>query len=209
MPVRGILVDLDGTLVDTYPDLAACAERALARFAINKADVNLAALRQGVSGGAQALLKVMSGQEVADEVVAAMLADYASAPVRHSRLFAGVEAWFSWAPIAVVTNKSRRFAAPIVEQLCPKGTILVCPEDAGAAKPNPAPIYLGLKLLGIPAAEAIYVGDDLRDQQAADAAGVPFVAALYGYGGDFSSSLLASSRSIRVPSELARHVSVP
>ena len=191
MRTRGILVDLDGTLADTYPDLAACAERALRQFGIGKVTASEAALRHGVSGGAKALLKVMAGQEVDDNVVAAMLDDYASQPVRLSRLFTGAEAWFTLAPLAVVTNKSRRFAAAVVERLCPAGTVLVCPEDAGAAKPDPAPIRMGLKLLGVKPAEAIYVGDDLRDEQAANAAGVAFVAALYGYGGDVSASLVA------------------
>lgn len=209
MRVRGILVDLDGTLVDTYHDLAACAERALAKFAIAKIAASEAALRHGVSGGARALLKVMSGRDVGDDVVAAMLDDYASAPVRSSRLFAGAETWFDLAPLAVVTNKSRRFAAAVVERLCPAGTILVCPEDAGAPKPDPAPIRLGLKFLGLKASEAIYVGDDLRDEQAALAAGVPFIAALYGYGGDFSAGLVAASRAIGSPLELAQHLDVP
>jgi phosphoglycolate phosphatase len=181
----------------------------LAQFGIAKTLASEAALRHGVSGGARALLKVLCGHDVGDEVVTAMLNNYASAPVRLSRLFAGAEAWFAMAPVAVVTNKSRRFAAEVVRQLCPAGTVLVCPEDAGAAKPDPAPIRLGLKLLGVQAGEAIYVGDDLRDEQAAVAAGVPFIAALYGYGGDFSASLVAASRAIRSPAELAQHLGVP
>lgn len=205
---RIVLVDLDGTLADTYPDLVRCAREALERFQIPQQDIADSRLRPAVSGGAAAILKAIAGRPVEPTVIAAMLDMYAADPVRESRLFAGAASWFNAATVAVVTNKSRRFAATIVNTLCPSGTLLVCPEDAGASKPDPAPLLLALSTLGVSPEAAVYVGDDLRDYEAAAAAGIEFIAALYGYGNDFRHLLPDGVKSIRQADELARHIAV-
>ncbi|MGN6578493.1 MAG: phosphoglycolate phosphatase [Bordetella sp.] len=188
-----ILFDFDGTLADTAPDLAAAAnaQRALRGMGPLPVDV----LRPVASQGARGMLRVALGlQPGHDEYEAArqrFLDHYAANSTLHSRLFPGIAELLehiraqglAW---GIVTNKATHLTRPIVEHLnlmrhC---AALVCGDTTPHAKPHPAPLLHAAREAGYGADRCLYVGDDLRDIQAAHAAGMPAVAAAYGYLGD-------------------------
>jgi phosphoglycolate phosphatase len=88
----------------------------------------------------------------------------------------------------VVTNKFERFARPLLQQmgLATRAGVIVGGDTCGKAKPFPEPLLFAAEKLGVKPSQAVYVGDDERDVQAARAAGMPVVVAGYGYLGDGS-----------------------
>ena len=83
----------------------------------------------------------------------------------------------------IVTNKATRFTSPLVRELAVTPACVVCGDSTPHLKPHPAPLLLAAKELDLPPADCVYVGDDLRDIQAARAAGMRCVAVEYGYHG--------------------------
>lgn len=191
--VRAVLFDFDGTLADTAPDLAEAANRL--RTEQGRERMDEAALRPMASQGARGLLRVALGAVPGDAEFESLrsryLALYEECFEARTRLFGGVELMIeglgergiAW---GIVTNKPRRFAAPLVAALGlrPTRDCLVTPDELRAAKPDPEGIHRALAHLGVAASEALYVGDDLRDAQAAAAAGCAMAAAAYGYIAD-------------------------
>ncbi|HSV68499.1 MAG TPA: HAD-IA family hydrolase [Methylibium sp.] len=189
--VRAVLFDLDGTLADTAPDLGGALNRMRARRGM--APLPIARLRPVASAGARGMLGAgfsispdMDGYEpLRDE----FLAEYEAALDRDSVLFDGVadclarltERGLRW---GVVTNKATRFTGRVLDGLGLSAEVVVCGDTTPHAKPHPAPLLEACSRLGVGVDEAIYVGDDLRDMQAARAAGMPAIAAGYGYLGD-------------------------
>jgi phosphoglycolate phosphatase len=187
-----VLFDLDGTLVDSAPDLAQAANRVLADH--GRAPVAYECLRQVVSKGGRAMLAV-SFPDFSDEqrepLLPVFLRYYGEALAEHSTLFDGVETLLAaldargirW---GIVTNKPEGLARGVIEgfgwrQRC---AVLVGGDTLPTRKPDPAPLLHACRQLDVEPADAIYVGDDLRDVQAAQAAGMPCVAALWGYRED-------------------------
>ena len=187
-----VLFDLDGTLVDSAPDLAQAANRVLADH--GRAPVAYERLRQVVSKGGRAMLAV-SFPDLSDEqrepLLPVFLRYYGEALAEHSTLFDGVENLLAaldargvrW---GIVTNKPEGLARGVVEgfgwrQRC---AVLVGGDTLPTRKPDPAPLLHACVQLGVAPGDALYVGDDLRDVQAAKAAGMPCVAALWGYRED-------------------------
>ena len=119
------------------------------------------------------------------------LEDYAASSTVHSKLFPGIEALLadirqrglSW---GIVTNKVTYLTLPIVEHLnlTRDSAVLVCGDTTAHAKPHPLPLQHAAREAGFATDRCVYVGDDLRDIQAAHAAGMPAVAAAYGYVGE-------------------------
>lgn len=191
--VRAVLFDFDGTLADTAPDLAEAANRLRSEQGLERMDE--AALRAVASQGARGLLRVALGVVPGDADFESLrsryLALYDHCFDARTRLFGGVEPLLEglqqrgivW---GIVTNKPRRFAAPLVAALGLRPTrgCLVTPDELRAAKPDPEGIHRALEQLGVASSEALYVGDDLRDAQAAAAAGCAMAAAAYGYIAD-------------------------
>lgn len=185
-----ILFDFDGTLADTAPDLAAAANRQRTRKGL--APLPYDALRPVASQGARGLLRVALNLEPhhADYEAARLqfLADYEANSTAESRLFPGIdtllieleERGLSW---GIVTNKVTYLTLPIVEYLglAQKSAVVVCGDTTAHAKPHPAPLLHAAELAGFGTQRCVYIGDDLRDIQAAHAAGMPAVAAAYGY----------------------------
>ncbi|UZD54141.1 phosphoglycolate phosphatase [Caldimonas aquatica] len=192
-PVGAVLFDLDGTLADTAPDLAAAVNRMRVRRGRDALPLEL--LRPVASHGARGLLRV--GMDVGPEhpdfegLKREFLDEYERALAVHTRLFDGASslldalerAGVAW---GVVTNKVMRFAAPVLEGLglAARAGVLVGGDTTPHPKPHPAPLLEACRRLQVPAHRAVYVGDDLRDVQAARAAGMPAIAARYGYLGD-------------------------
>lgn len=186
-----VLFDLDGTLIDSAPDLAGAANDLRAEHGLPPLPYER--LRPMVGSGARGMVGVAFGRSPGDEgfdaLRTAFLARYETRMLQLTRVFddmqpvlAALEA--AAVPWGIVTNKHRRFAAPVVAGLGLKAAALVCGDTTPHAKPHPAPLLEGARLLGQAPASCIYVGDDLRDIQAGRAAGMPVLAAAWGYLGD-------------------------
>ncbi|PAU79283.1 HAD-IA family hydrolase [Halomonas salipaludis] len=185
---RALLFDLDGTLVDTAPDLARATNELRAHHGL--APLPYPQIRSQVSNGGSALVTLALGlaSEHADHGAArAFLLDaYGRDVASQSRLFDGLErlldAWAlpprGW---GIVTNKPRAYAAPLIEALQLTPGALLCADDLPVKKPAPEPLWEAARRLSIAPAECWYIGDHLRDIEAARSAGMTAVAVGYGY----------------------------
>ena len=184
-----VLFDLDGTLVDSAPDLLAAVNSVLADD--GRESIDIATLRPVVSKGARAMLAVAFPDDSSSQRearVPAMLAHYANAIARHTRPFDGIESLLARIEDAgkhwgIVTNKSAALAQAVVGAMGwnDRCGAMVGGDTLLAAKPDPAPLLHACALLGVDQSRCVYVGDDQRDIQAARAAAMPSVAALWGY----------------------------
>jgi N-acetyl-D-muramate 6-phosphate phosphatase len=188
--VRLVLFDLDGTLVDTAEDLAAAVNRCRTRRGLEPTP--LEDLRPWTSHGARGLIRRAFGIGPADagyeELRAEFLDYYEQALCVHSQLFEGIEQTLAAIEASnclwgVVTNKPARFTGPLLRALGldRRAACVVSGDTAAQPKPDPAPILHALDECRCEASASVYVGDDLRDVQAARAAGVGTVVAAYGY----------------------------
>ena len=191
MKPLGVLFDLDGTLVDSAPDLAA-AVNAL-RLSRGLPDLPLEQLRPYASLGARGLLGAGLGVTPDDagfgELQTEFLDYYAAHTCVHSQLFDGVEELLTLLevhaiPWGVVTNKHMRFTNSLVHALGlgQRAAVVVSGDTTAQAKPHPLPLLYAAEQMGLPADRLVYVGDDRRDIQSARAAGyMTAIAAAYGY----------------------------
>jgi 2-phosphoglycolate phosphatase len=190
--VRGVLFDLDGTLIDSAPDLAGAANRLRADHGMPP--LPLETLRPMVGSGARGMVAVAFGVAPGEprfELLRdAFLAHYEAGLLQHTHPFDGVEAMLAALELAgipwgIVTNKATRFTLPIVAGLglAQRAVVVVCGDTTPHAKPHPEPLWHAARAMGLPPESVVYVGDDLRDAQAAQAAGMPMLAATWGYLG--------------------------
>jgi 2-phosphoglycolate phosphatase len=187
-----ILFDFDGTLADTAPDLGAAANRQRTRAGLEP--LPLEVLRPYSSAGARGLLRCALNLMPTDESYEAhrvqFLKDYEAAMTVDTCLFDGVpellaqikNEGMAW---GIVTNKATYLATPIVQALglAQDCAVLVCGDTTAHFKPHPLPLLHAAQQAGYDVERCLYVGDDLRDIQAAQAAGMPSIAAAYGYCG--------------------------
>jgi phosphoglycolate phosphatase len=187
-----ILFDFDGTLADTAPDLGAAANRQRTRAGLEP--LPLKVLRPYSSAGARGLLRCALNLMPTDESYEAhrvqFLKDYEAAMTVDTCLFDGVpellaqikNEGMAW---GIVTNKATYLATPIVQALglAQDCAVLVCGDTTAHFKPHPLPLLHAAQQAGYDVERCLYVGDDLRDIQAAQAAGMPSIAAAYGYCG--------------------------
>ena len=190
--VRGVLFDLDGTLIDSAPDLAGAANRLRADHGM--APLPLADLRPMVGSGARGMVGVAFGVAPGDARFEALrdafLAHYDACLLETTQPFDGVDAMLSaleaaGVPWGIVTNKATRFTAPIVAGLglAQRAAVVVCGDTTPHSKPHPEPLWHAARAMGLAPQDVVYVGDDLRDAQAAKAAGMAMVVATWGYLG--------------------------
>ncbi|SFU68078.1 HAD family hydrolase [Pseudoduganella namucuonensis] len=188
---RAILFDLDGTLADTAPDLAAAVN--LLRAARGLEDTPYELLRPTASAGARGMIGAAFGlmphDAGFDELRDGFLDNYAAAIAVRSTLFDGVAELLSGLEAAglawgIVTNKPARFTDPLVPLIGLQHAGCVVSGDTTAhAKPHPLPLLEAARRIGIAPEQCWYVGDDLRDIQAGHAAGMVTVACAWGYCG--------------------------
>ncbi len=187
--VRGVLFDLDGTLLDTAPDMARALNELRRQHALG--GLTFAQVRPHVSQGAMALVRLAFPE--ASEVHLRSLREqyvaiYASQLAIETRLFDGMDDVLSrleraCLPWGIVTDKPTQLAEPLMEQLDlhRRAAVLVCGDALPLRKPDPSPLLFAARTLGIAPQDCIYVGDARNDIIAARAAQMGAIAALYGY----------------------------
>lgn len=191
--IKAVLFDLDGTLADTAPDLAAALNRLLEEH--GRPSVPLESARRVTSNGARGLIGAGFGITPEHSNYAALqlrfLDLYEQAVCVETRLFPEIDALLEhietngllW---GIVTNKAARFTLPLVQamDLGRRAACVVCGDTTAHPKPAPDPLLHASVQIGVAPAHCLYIGDDLRDIQAARAAGMPVLAATYGYLGN-------------------------
>jgi N-acetyl-D-muramate 6-phosphate phosphatase len=188
---RAILFDLDGTLADTAPDLAAAVNFLRTERGLEPTPYSV--LRPTASAGARGMIGAAFGLTPADdgyeELRVQWFERYQAAMSVHSTLFGGVPelldgiaaAGMAW---GIVTNKPARFTDPLLPQIgLAHAGCIVSGDTTGHAKPHPAPLLEGARRPGLAPEQCWYVGDDLRDVEAGRAAGMVTVACAWGYCG--------------------------
>jgi phosphoglycolate phosphatase len=191
--LEAVLFDLDGTLVDTAPDMARTVNRMRTHRGL--APVPVALVRPHVSNGARGMIVAAFGITTDNPDFQAMREEflelYADNLCIDSRLFDGMDALLRELEAAgiawgVVTNKFERFARPLIEGLglASRSAVVVGGDTCPRPKPFPDPLLHAAATMSVAPMNTLYVGDDVRDVQAARAAGMPVVVAGYGYLGD-------------------------
>ena len=184
---HAVLFDFDGTLADSAPDLAAALNAM--RAARHLDALPLDTLRPYASSGARGLLRVGFGLTPDVPVYAQMrqefLARYDERICAETRLFPGVAELLArlGRPWGIVTNKALRLTQRLVAALRLQPHCVVGGDSTPHLKPHPAPLLLAAEHLNLSSNGIAYVGDDLRDIQAARAAGMRAIAVEWGYHG--------------------------
>lgn len=185
-----LFFDLDGTLIDTAPDFIRCLNTIRKRYGLKH--LPEPEIRQSVSDGARAMVRIGFGLSPDDddyfERHSEFLDLYESEVAVDTCLFAGMDKVLHWLesrhiPWGIVTNKPRRFAAPLLKalDLYDRCDALVCPDDVEKKKPDPEALHLAAKISGAKSCDCIYVGDHVRDIEAGQRAEMTTIAARYGY----------------------------
>lgn len=190
--IKAVLFDLDGTLIDSAPDLAAAADKL-------RTDRGLPSLpyevyRPMAGAGARGMVGVALGVMPEDAAFIPLrdefLVNYERCMTERTHAFAGVaellaglqSRQLAW---GVVTNKAARFTEPLTQgmPLFASARAVVSGDTTPHAKPHPAPLLEAARRMGLAPMHCVYVGDDERDIVAGRAAGMGTVAATYGYLG--------------------------
>lgn len=212
--VRAVLFDLDGTLIDSAPDLGAAADKMRTDRGLSA--LPLARYRPMAGAGARGMLAEAFGITPEHPDFSALreefFLNYESRMTELTTVFDGVpsmvthlvERRMAW---GVVTNKASRFTEPLTRAMPLFATAgaIVSGDTTAHAKPHPAPLLEAAARLNIAPQHCIYVGDDERDIVAGLAAGMGTVAAVYGYLGAANDPLRwGAHAAIKSPLELLK-----
>lgn len=193
--INAVLFDLDGTLIDSAPDLGAAADKM--RTDRGMPSLPLADYRPMAGAGARGMLgvafNIAPGHADFEMLKEEFFTNYEACMTERTYAFEGVanliaqldQAGLKW---GVVTNKSERFTLPLTRAMPLFNTAqtIVGGDTTPHAKPHPAPLLEAARQIGVPPERCLYVGDDERDIIAGRAAAMPTVAAAYGYLGAMS-----------------------
>lgn len=215
---RGVLLDLDGTLLDTAPDMTRAVNALRAEHGL--ADLTLAQVRPHVSHGSNAVVRTAFPGVPGDEferLRARFLQLYRGALDVDTRLFEGFAQVLQvldsrgvrW---GVVTNKPGWLTAPLMQAfgLATRAACMISGDTLPVRKPDPLPLLTAAQQLGTDPAALLYLGDALRDAQAAHAAGMLALGARYGYiGAGEDLSIWPVDGWIDTPQQLLDWVALP
>ena len=190
--IHAVLFDLDGTLVDSAPELGAAADKM--RVDRGLPSLPLAQYRPMAGAGARGMLGIAFGitPDMPDFAVLReeFFRNYEARMLLNTHVFEGVAdligslqtQQLAW---GIVTNKSKRFTEPLVQSIdvFSSAHAVVSGDTTPFSKPHPEPLFEAARRLGLDPARCIYVGDDERDIVAGRAAGMRTIAATYGYMG--------------------------
>ncbi|MCS0633409.1 HAD-IA family hydrolase [Telluria mixta] len=207
---RAVLFDLDGTLADTAPDLAAAVNWMRTERGLEPTPY--AILRPTASAGARGMIGAAFGLAPGDagyeELRVEWFERYQSNMAVHSTLFDGIPdlldglaaAGMAW---GIVTNKPARFTDPLVPQIgLAHAGCVISGDTTPHAKPHPAPLLEAARRLDIAPAHCWYVGDDQRDIEAGRAAGMVTVACNWGYCGSIDPATWGADYLLDTPQQL-------
>ena len=190
LKMKAVLFDLDGTLLDTAPDLAAALNQLLQENSRPHLPYDI--IREVVSDGAKAMLELAFDISDSDQQYPALrqrlLEIYEENIAVYTQLFTGLDVLLEkleknnihW---GIVTNKPRYLSVKLLEalELLERCATLVCADDVANRKPHPEPLLKACQEINCLPTETIYIGDHLRDIQAGKNAGMKTISALFGY----------------------------
>ena len=194
MSPRMVLIDVDGTLVDSVPDLAYCVDEMMQR--LGRPPHGEAAVRNWVGNGVErlvrrALIGELDGEPDEADYARAypiFLDLYAENTSKRSVLYPGVREGLDWLraagyPLGCVTNKAAQFTEPLLKDLgiYDRFGIVVSGDSLPKKKPDPLPLLHAAEYFGVAPEESLMVGDSVSDVRAARAAGFGIVCMSYGY----------------------------
>jgi N-acetyl-D-muramate 6-phosphate phosphatase len=190
--IRAVLFDLDGTLLDTAPDMIRAVNRLRALHGLDA--VPSASVRPFVSKGGRAMIRAAFADwnEIDREPLLQPFLDlYREQIVIDTRLFEGFEETLRalearGLALAIVTNKPAWLTEAVLTEtgLAQRFAAVICGDTLPEKKPHPAPVLEACRLLDVEAKRAVMVGDDQRDIDSARAAGAYSIAVRFGYAGD-------------------------
>ncbi len=219
LAVRLVIIDLDGTLIDTAPDLAASANAMLEELGMRVYDREAVAtwIGNGISRFVKrALTGEMDGEPDAalyDRAYPILLRHYAARVSHESRPFPGVceameqlrAAGFA---LACITNKAEAFTRPLLKdlRLADYFKLVVSGDSLPRRKPDPLPLLHACEIFGVSPGQSVLVGDSANDTEAARAAGMPVICVTYGYNRGLDVRSLSPVAVIDSLTELPRHI---
>jgi phosphoglycolate phosphatase len=185
---QAVFFDLDGTLLDTAPDFHTATNLVLE--AEQRMPLDIATLRSWVTNGSVGIIQ--SAFQIEEDhpdfvrLRETLLGHYVNCLTEKTRVFSGLEQAIELLreqgiPWGVVTNKPVRFAQPIIEQLTPDCSALVCPDHVKQTKPDPEGLFIAAETVNADPKNCLYIGDHERDIQAGKSAGMKTVAVEWGY----------------------------
>lgn len=188
--IGAILFDLDGTLVDTAPDMGAALNNLLIEESL--APIPLEIIRPYVSQGGLVLTRLGFSEQVPESEIEPLrlryLDHYRAIVADDSVLFDGLEEVLNTLekrniPWGIVTNKPKWLTTPLLEQMAldKRAAVVICGDTLDKRKPHPLPLIVAAETIGIACEDCVYIGDDPRDIAAGRAARMKTLIASYGY----------------------------
>lgn len=189
-----VLIDLDGTLVDSVPDLAWATDQMLAHFDLTAC--GQAKVRNWIGNGVEQLIKraladhfdAQPEQALFQEALLVFMERYKQRLCVDSQLYPGVKQGLKWlhqqqVKLGCVTNKDAQFTLPILDKLGIRDDfdIVISGDTLPVKKPDPAPLLHGADFFGVTPDKAMMIGDSVNDVKASRAAGFSIVCVSYGY----------------------------